>query len=303
MHTTEERTGMVFNIQRFSVHDGPGIRTTVFMKGCNLHCFWCHNPESISPVQEVQLFPDKCIGCGNCFEVCPVHAHRMEEDHRVLDRELCERCGKCVDECYAGALKMAGELRTVSDVMSVVERDRAFYETSEGGVTYSGGEPLLSVPFLAELLRSSKERSIHTAVDTALNVSWSSIEKIIPLADLFLVDFKHIDSRAHREAVGVDNSRILENLEKLARHHEHLWVRIPVIPGVNANPDVLARMAEFLTRLERLERLELLAFHGLADAKYESLGQVSSASDLPTPSDEDLANFRQIFLNYDLPVK
>lgn len=295
-------SALVFNIQRFSVHDGPGIRTTVFLKGCNLGCFWCHNPESIDPRQEIQFFPEKCIGCGNCFEVCPVHAHRMVVGEHRLDRDLCTRCGACVGECYAEALIHAAERRTVEDVHEVVLRDLPYYEESGGGVTVSGGEPLLVTGFLSALLDTCRQSGLHTAVDTALAVAWATIERTAPMVDLFLVDFKHIDSNVHRDGVGVPNERILDNIARLARAHPHVWIRVPVIPGFNAARDVLAEMARFLAGIDPVERVDLLPFHRLAGAKYESLGRGYRAADIDTPDKEEMAAYRQEFLDRNLPV-
>ena len=294
--------GTVFNIQRFSTHDGPGIRTTVFLKGCNLHCFWCHNPESLIPVPQLQVFPEKCIGCGSCVDVCPVKAHLIEGETKVFKRDLCRHCGKCADSCYSGSLVLTGEKKNVSEIMQIVEQDSLYYENSKGGVTFSGGEPLLSDSFLIDLLKASRSRSFHTAVDTALNIDWSKIKKIIPFTDLFLVDFKHPDTVAHRHATGVDNTLILENLKKLSVEHDHIWIRIPIIPTFNVDIHVLEKMAEFLCSLDRIERVDLLPFHSLANGKYTSLGREYKASRLTVPSSEEMGNFRQLFRDYGLPV-
>lgn len=295
-------SALIFNIQRFSLHDGPGIRTTVFTKGCNLHCRWCHNPESIRRDQEVQFFPDACVGCGNCFDVCPVHAHSAEGGGHVLARDLCTRCGRCVDECYADALVFAAELKTVDQVVAIIEQDRAYYEESDGGVTISGGEPLLSGRFLDELLRELRERSIHTAVDTAGNVPWTRLRDALLLTDLVLYDFKHVDSEAHRSAVGVGNERILENLRRVADTHNHVWIRVPVIPGVNGDLATLTRMADFLADIASVERVELLPFHRLAEAKYRSLGSEYPVQQREPPTDEQMHEFREVFRAHALPV-
>ena len=295
-------SALVFNIQRFSVHDGPGIRTTVFLKGCNLGCFWCHNPESIDPRQEIQLFPEKCIGCGNCFEACPVHAHQMVDGRHLLDRELCTRCGACVGGCYAEALVQAAEPRTVADVHDVVLRDHPYYEESGGGLTVSGGEPLLAPGFLSALLAMCRDSGVHTAVDSAVHVPWRVVEDVLPLVDLFLVDFKHIDSDVHRAGVGVPNERILENIARLAVEHPHLWIRVPVIPDFNDSPEVLGRMAEFLAHLGPVERVDLLPFHRLAGAKYYSLGRDYHAEHLEAPGEKSMADYREIFARRKLPV-
>lgn len=292
----------MFNIQRFSIHDGPGIRTTVFLKGCNLSCFWCHNPESIRPQKQVQFFPQKCIGCGNCFEACPVHAHIMKDEQHVYDRSLCERCGKCVDLCYANALEMAGELKTVNEVLDVVERDRPFYDNSGGGMTLSGGEPLLPLSFSKALLEEGRQRGFHNAVDTAGNVSWDCFEEVLPLVDLFLYDLKHIDADRHREATGVENQRLLQNLSRLSETDKEVWVRIPLIPGFNDSPEVISAMADLLAGLPDLSRVELLPFHRLGEGKYASLGESYPAADLPAPTEEQVKALRSILVDRKLPV-
>ncbi len=204
--------GLIFNIQRFSIHDGPGIRTTVFFKGCSLRCFWCHNPESIHPHPQIQLFLQKCIGCGKCFEICPVGAHCMIDGERVFLRELCRNCGKCAEICYADALVLAGKWLTAREVMDEVEKDKPFYENSDGGVTISGGEPLLQADFARALLEECKKEGLHTVVDTAGNVPWEAFEKVLPFTDLFLYDLKAADEEFHRQVTGAGNARILDKV-------------------------------------------------------------------------------------------
>ncbi|AEE96532.1 glycyl-radical enzyme activating protein [Mahella australiensis] len=296
--------GLVFNIQRFSIHDGPGIRTTVFLKGCGLRCFWCHNPESLSTLPQVQFFPQKCIGCGKCVEVCPKKAHAIDANgRREFRRELCRHCGRCVDVCYAEALVMTGKHMTVSEVMDEVMKDKLFYDNSGGGVTYSGGEPLLQREFIKELLVESKKNGLNTAVDTAGNVPWEAFEQVLPYVDLFLYDIKVMDPDKHRYATGVNNRQLLVNLQHLASCKANIWIRIPVIPGVNDNVPEMRAIADFVECLSGVEVVELLPFHRLGEGKYESLGMEYKARGYNSPSDEKMQELAEVFEQKNLPVK
>ena len=330
--------GMVFNIQRFSIHDGPGIRTTVFLKGCNLRCFWCHNPESLQPEPQLQVFPQKCIGCGKCLEVCPLQAHQLIASpvaatvaapdqaaetvagteitasgntatlakslsgRKIFLRERCTGCGKCAETCYAGALVLTGKKMTVEEVVAEIEKDRPFYENSGGGATFSGGEPLLQSDFLAEALEACRRKGIHTAVDTAGNVPWPTFRRVLPLTDLFLFDMKTADPALHRRATGVTNTRILKNLACLAAAGTRIHVRIPVIPGMNDSPEEMAAMADILAGIPGLEKVELLPFHRLGGGKYESLGMTYRAAALTAPEPAALDSLAALFRDRNLPL-
>jgi len=282
------QSGIVTNIQRFSIHDGPGIRTTVFLKGCNLRCFWCHNPETLQASPELQLFLERCIGCGACFERCPQGAHAVIEGERVFRRDLCVACGTCVETCYAEGLILVGERKTAAEVVEVVLRDRPFYETSGGGVTLSGGEPLVQIGFSHAILRQCKELGLHTAIETAGNVSWSRFALILPVTDLVMMDIKLLDSDRHRACTGVSNDRILENARRLGRQEIPLIVRTPVIPGVNDTEDDIAAIAAFVADLPNLMYYELLPFHPMAGGKYASLDLEYRAGGLSSPSKEQM---------------
>lgn len=295
--------GIVSNIQRFSIHDGPGIRTTVFLKGCNLRCFWCHNPESLNMHPELQVFPDKCIGCGKCFQICPVNAHQVIEGQKIFKREICKQCGKCAQNCYAEALLMVGQEMTVDEVMKEVAKDRLFYENSRGGVTFSGGEALLQKDFVKALLIDSKNHGFHTAIDTAGHVSWQTFEEILPYVDLVLYDLKRMDSRKHQDSTGAENTRISNNLKKLATKGMELWIRIPIIPGLNDNLNEVEKMADSIQALERVDLVELLPFHGLGQNKYESLGMEYKAKDYKTPSKETMDKLAKVFEDRGLLTK
>ena len=280
--------GIVTNIQRFSIHDGPGIRTTVFMKGCNLRCFWCHNPETLSPRPELQLFPGRCIGCGECFQRCPNRCHIMLDGQRQFLRDLCEGCGRCADTCYAEALVLVGKSMSVEEVVEEVLRDRPFYETSGGGVTLSGGEPLLQLDFAHEILTHCQQQGIHTAIETALNFPWERIAHILPVTDLVMMDIKLLDSERHRECTGVPNERILENARHLGETDKPLIVRTPIIPGVNDNAVDVGAIADFVATLPNLLYYEILPFHPMAKSKYDSLDLDYRAKELKSPPKEQM---------------
>ena len=296
-------TGRIFDIQRFSLHDGPGIRTTVFFKGCNLHCYWCHNPESQSPGNELQQYPAKCIGCGQCLLHCPRGALSRVAGAIEIDRTLCDGCGICADVCCAGALVLAGRLSTAASVMDTVRRDRAFYEKSGGGVTISGGEPLFQHEFLTELLTLCRAEGINTAIETAGHVPWAWFEDILDLTDLFLFDIKHAEEARHRQGTGVGIELIRHNLEGLLQRKARVWVRIPVIPGFNADPADMGWIAESLAHLQVIEKVELMPFHRLGTGKCESLGRTYAAEHLSPPSREALIELAALFAAKGLPIQ
>ena len=295
--------GMITNIQRFSIHDGPGIRTTVFLKGCNLRCFWCHNPETLSSRAELQLFLDRCIGCGECFRRCPRGAHVQIDGQRRFDRGKCVGCGTCAETCYAQALVMAGECKTVDEVVDVVLRDRPFYETSGGGVTLSGGEPLLQLEFSHAILERCREEGLHTAIETAANFPWAQVASILPVTDLVMVDIKLIDADRHKQHTGVSNRRILENVKRLGQAAKSLIVRTPIIPGVNDNPQDVAAIASFVAGLPNLQYYELLPFHPLARGKYDSLQMTYSAKGLEIPAREHMDQLAEAAQALQIPVR
>ena len=273
--------GMVFDIQKFSLHDGPGIRTTVFLKGCTLRCFWCQNPEGLSPTLELQFTSSFCVGCGRCFSVCPNHVHMMKDGQHIIDREKCTFCGRCVEECPEKALIFTGREMEAHDVVDVVMEDEAYYRTSGGGVTLSGGEPLMQSDFSAEILAECKRRGIHTAVETALNVPWEAVEKILPHTDLIMADIKLVDPDKHSNAAGASNERILANFERLAELCKPVIVRVPVIPTVNDTDEEIKVIAQYVAQFENVEYVEFLQFHRLGEGKYESIGLPVATKDLP----------------------
>ena len=269
-----------FDIQRNSFVDGPGIRTTVFFKGCNLRCAWCHNPESQSAKPQMMFYKDKCTGCGKCKSVCPYHL------------EQCELCGKCTLYCPVDARKVCGKEHTVDEVLKEVLKDQAFYETSGGGVTFSGGECMLQIDFLAEILKKCKENGIHTAVDTAGHIPFESFEKILPYTDLFLYDIKIFDSQKHKQYVGVSNELILENLKKLFERKAKLWIRIPIIPDVNDSIEEIRKIKDFLKTIGTAEKIELLPYHTMGENKYRAIGKEPQI--FKTPDAENMKRLKEI---------
>ncbi len=262
-------TVIIFDIQRFSIHDGPGIRTTVFLKGCNMKCIWCHNPESQSGAPELMFYSEKCTLCGKCKQFC----------ERAFT-EKCENCGKCASVCASEARKLCGREVEKQEIMSIICRDMEFYKTSGGGVTFSGGEPLLQTDFLAELLKECKLKGIHTAVETAGCVSFECFEKVSDYVDLFLFDLKALDSDKHRELTGVRNELILQNAQKLKNRKANVIFRIPVVPEYNGN-----EISE-LIELAKPNEFELMPYHSFCKGKYDALGRVFQTADAKEPSED-----------------
>lgn len=279
--------GTVFDIERFAIHDGPGIRTTLFLKGCPLACWWCHNPESISPRPQLALFEEKCIACGRCFEVCPNGVHeKLADGTRVLHREKCEACGLCVETCFAEALVMQGRELTVEQAMGELRKDAPFYESSGGGVTLSGGEPLRQPVFSAAVLAACKAEGFATALDTCGYAPWEDYEKVLPFVDLVLYDFKLADAEAHRRYTGVPNELILENLGRIDGQGLPIEIRIPVIPGINDGRENMEETARILSRLSNLTGVVLLPYHGLGETKYPRVGRTYRLDGLVSPTRE-----------------
>ncbi len=267
--------GMLFDIQRASTVDGPGFRTTVFFKGCNLRCAWCHNPESQSAVPQLLFYQERCTHCGLCERVCPYGLRK------------CDLCGKCADACPQEARSLCGMEYAVGDAMKKILPDRLFYQTSGGGATFSGGECMLQLGFLKELLDFCKKEKIHTAVDTAGAVPWRSFEEILPYTDMFLYDVKSMNSQRHKEYTGVGNEQILENLSRLLQMQKRVWVRVPIIPGVNDTLEEMRALRAFLLANGYPEKVELLPYHRMGEMKWKALGQKATLFNPPSAEQVD----------------
>lgn len=279
---------IIFEIKRFAVHDGDGIRTTVFFKGCPLKCVWCHNPEGIDFKPQLALYKNKCTLCGNCAEVCPVSAHIISETDHKLDHEKCVACGKCEENCFYDALKLYGREMSVSELMPILLEDRDFYENSGGGVTLSGGECLMQAEFCAELLKKLKENNIHTAVDTCGFVSKEAFDKVMPYTDIFLYDLKAFDEDVHIKCTGQSNKVILENLKHLDDCGKKIEIRIPYVPYFNH--DQIEKIAEFLKERKNITKVRVLPYHNYASSKYAALNIKNTLPEiLPTNNEIILA--------------
>ena len=295
-------TGIIFNIQRYSIHDGPGIRTTVFLKGCPLNCWWCQNPESQLSGQEMLFWGDRCIGCGACSTICPSGAIKIKNGIPVTEKEKCILCGKCIEKCPALAREMIGEKLTVEEIIKEIEKDLVFYEESGGGVTFSGGEPLGQSEFLESLLICCQKKKIHTAVDTSGYISWEILSKISSKVDLFLYDLKIMDNERHKKYTGVSNELILENLKKLSSVHNNIFVRFPVIPGINDDYQNIKETGEFLSSL-KIAQVNLLPYHYIGIDKYRRLGRTYKLVTTQPPSEEKLSEVSAILSKFNLNVK
>jgi pyruvate formate lyase activating enzyme len=297
------RTGLVFNIQKYSVHDGPGIRTTVFLKGCPLNCAWCHNPESISPRREILALPGRCIDCAECRRACPYGGVIAGAGALPVRPAECTLCSACVNACPTAGRRMVGEEMSVPRVLKVILQDQLLYEESGGGVTFSGGEPLWQPEFLRELIEACHAHGIHTTVDTCGLARWEHLQAIAALTDLFLYDLKLIDETAHMRYTGVSNRTILSNLEALGRSHRNLWIRVPVIPGINDSEANLEATAHFVAAIPSVRQVNLLPFHRLGLAKDRLLGRTEHLPDLRPPTPETMTRAGQIFTNLGLTVR
>ena len=266
--------GQVLSIQYFSIHDGPGIRTTVFLKGCNLHCTWCHNPESLSINNELSLVDKNCTNCGECVSVCPTGAQYMEKGEHYLDRKDCILCGRCIDVCSSSALSILGRSRTAEDILSCVVRDRRYYDKSDGGMTVSGGEPTCQPFFLKALLVGAKSAELHTALETNGTADPEYYHEILPYTDLFLFDYKISDDTLHQKMTGCSRAVVLNNLETLCRSGADIILRCPIIPAVNDNPVHFRTIADLSCMYPGIRGYELMPYHALGMSKAHQTGNM-----------------------------
>ena len=290
-HSKVEETdikGLVFDIKKYAIHDGPGIRTTVFFKGCPLECQWCHNPESRSAYVEHSFRKNRCTGCGQCVEACPEQAISMIDDKPVTEIKKCTLCGRCVDICTACAREIVGREMTVNEVLDEVEKDIIFYDESGGGVTFSGGEPLMQPEFLVALLNQCKRQGIHTAVDTSCYADPKIIETVGEKADLFLCDIKHMDSEIHKQFTGVGNDLILENIKLLSQADKEIIIRIPIIPGFNDEKANIEATGKFTASLSDVIRVDILPFNRGGIEKSARLANQNKYMQVDTPSEEQM---------------
>ena len=297
----KEITGILLDTKRFAVHDGPGIRTAFFTKGCPLKCLWCHNPESISKLPEMGFYPHLCRQCGKCAALCPADAHLTEQGGHIFKKEVCLTCGQCETECPGNAMKLYGKEVSVAEAFALALEDRDFYEESGGGVTVSGGEPLLQKEFVFELFKALKAEGIHTALDTCAFVSQSALAEMLSVTDLFLVDFKHADSFKHRQLTGVPNEVIKSNLKFLSDSGVFIEIRIPFVPGCNSDAENMEASGAFLGQLN-VGKVKLLPYHALARNKYAALQMEDTMPRAETPSEKEMAQALDILKKYGLDV-
>lgn len=293
-------TGRIFDIQRFAVHDGPGIRTTVFFKGCNNSCGWCHNPESITVQNQLQYYPDRCVYCGNCAEHCPQKCHQFIDYKHIFDRSGCTACGICTQTCYVDALVLSGKTMTIDDVMEQVLADSVYYRQSGGGVTLSGGEPVLQNRFCLELLKQLKRMGIHTVMQTAGNYNYFKLKDLLPYVDLIMYDIKAYSESIYNTHIHGDRDIMFENLIKLDSEDIPIIVRTPVVGSVNDTSEEILQIVKFLKDMKNLKQYVLLPYHGLGEAKYDSLGKPYQ-NDYYTPSSAVISKLNSLAAQY-LPL-
>jgi pyruvate formate lyase activating enzyme len=296
-------TGVIFDIKRYAIHDGPGIRTTVFFKGCPLACRWCHNPESQTIEAEMILRESRCIGCRACLASCVHGAIVWSETGPATDRAVCVSCGECALVCYAEARERVGREMSVAETMAEIERDRAFYEESGGGATFSGGEPLAQPEFLGALLAACRAAGIHTALDTCGCAPWEVVDRIRRDVDLFLYDLKLLDDERHRELTGVSNRLFLVNVRALSERGHAIVLRVPIIPGVNDDPDTLDEIGAFAKSLPRLDEIDVLPYNRMGIDKYARLDRPYRLAGVAPLSDETMQGIARRLSVFGVPVR
>ena len=297
----EKVRGIVFDIQRYSLHDGPGLRTNVFLKGCGLSCRWCSNPEAKKPRPEIAFFQNACFLCGDCIPACSEAAILLEDGHITWDRVKCNQCGRCAEVCLSHAFSLIGREMSAEAVVAEVLRDTAFYG-GHGGLTLTGGEPTLQPEFAEAVLRIAKDEGLHTAIETCGAVGWGNIQCLLPYLDLVLFDLKHVDPEVHRQFTGASNAIILENLRQTAEAGANLVVRVPLIPGFNTDRGSLSGIAEFVQSLHLVREIHVLAYHTLGKAKYRALGLPYELGSRPAMKHEEAEQLASVFEEYGFEV-
>ncbi|MFX0023063.1 MAG: glycyl-radical enzyme activating protein [Candidatus Hermodarchaeota archaeon] len=296
-----QKEGIIFNIQRYSIHDGPGIRTTVFLKGCPLRCKWCSNPESINPFPELFLRKDRCDHCEQCIEACVPNAIFFDNDLIQINRNQCNLCMECITICPLDVIQRTGKRISVQEVITEVLKDELFYNNSGGGVTISGGEPLYQCEFILNLLKKFKEKSLHTTLDTTGYAKGEDFEKVLPYTDLLLFDIKHLDSEIHKKATGVPNEIILDNFEKSLKNNKRIWIRIPVIPNFNNSLRYMEELGKFLSN-KPIEKISLLKYHEWGKHKYKYLDRIYPLENAEFISENRILEFKDLLETYGLKV-
>jgi pyruvate formate lyase activating enzyme len=291
---------LVLSITRMTIHNGPGIRTLILFKGCPLHCIWCSTPESQKDKPEIALYADRCNRCNQCVTVCPANAINITGETISINRTACNNCGKCAQVCYTGALKLLGQEMTMDELLTEIKKDAVVYKHSHGGVTISGGEPLLHPEFNGELLQAYKKENISVGVDTCGHVPWANIEAVLPYVDFFLWDIKHMDSKQHKKFTGVSNSLILNNVLSVSKRNIPLYIRVPVIPGYNDSEENIRATCEFVRGLTSMVSIDLLPLHHLGKARYNSLDLTYPIADIPLIPDSILENVKRLVEYYQL---
>ena len=296
----EKMQGTIFNIQKFSIHDGPGIRTTVFFKGCPLRCWWCHNPESLSNKVQVMINSSKCTLCGKCVEVCPNSAFKIKNEKELIYlKNKCNFEGQCAYYCPTDAIEIVGEVKSLEEVMKEIEKDKVFYETTEGGVTFSGGEPFNQTEFLLELIKESKNKDISVAVDTSGMTFWENIQKTTDYVDYYLYDLKMMDREKHKKYTGLDNGLILDNLKKLDQELEgkkgKIFLRLILLEGINDSDQDIDLILDFIKDLKNIQQVNLLPYHKMGREKYQRLNLEYKMSDEEKPDDNKLKDIKAKF--------
>ncbi|MBN2271672.1 MAG: glycyl-radical enzyme activating protein [Sedimentisphaerales bacterium] len=298
-----ETAGFVFDIKRYAIHDGPGIRTTVFFKGCPLQCRWCHNPESWKAAPEAALRTTRCKRCGQCVQLCKQGAISLDGDLPVTDPQKCTLCGECIEPCPGGAREIIGSQMTAGEVMAEIEKDVVFYDESGGGATFSGGEPLAQPEFLLALLNECRAKRIHTAVDTSCYAEEEVLDRVSEKADLFLCDIKHMSSEAHRQFTGVENTLILNNIRELSEAGRQIIIRIPIIPNFNDDAANIKATAGFAASLPGVQRIDLLPYNRGGNEKARRLAGGIELMQVETPNDQKMNAIAERLEKYGFRVK